>query len=54
MNYQEVKIDNQVSSEVIKRIDGALISFVPNDPQNKDWQAYQEWLAQGNQPLAAD
>jgi hypothetical protein len=30
--------------------DGALI---PNDPLNRDWVAYQEWVAAGNQPTPA-
>jgi hypothetical protein len=24
---------------------------IPNDPLNKEWQDYQEWLALGNKPL---
>ena len=50
--YKYVKDENgENSQEVIEKLSGG---FIPNDPANKDWQAYQEWLAQGNQPLAAD
>lgn len=35
------------SNSVLRTADGATI---PNDPYNKDWQAYQKWLAQGNTP----
>ena len=27
---------------------------IPPDPRNKDWQAYQIWLSEGNTPVADD
>jgi len=27
-----------------------LNAYIPEDSNNKDWQSYQEWLAQGNTP----
>ena len=34
---------------VVRKHDG-IVSFIPDDPANPDWQAYQEWLAEGNTP----
>lgn len=34
-------------SGVIRNVDGAAI---PNDDRNSHWQAYQEWISQGNTP----
>tara|TARA_Y100000114_G_scaffold154650_1_gene177097 strand:+ start:963 stop:1145 length:183 start_codon:yes stop_codon:yes gene_type:complete len=30
------------------------VSFVPNSSNNSDFQAIQEWIAEGNTPEAAD
>ena len=29
-------------------------AFIPFDPANVDYQAYLQWLSEGNQPLPAD
>lgn len=37
--------------EIITRVDddGVHVS-IPNDPNNRDWIEYQEWLDAGNEP----
>lgn len=46
MGYRLIK-----NSDVVLRSDGA---FIPNDPENRDRQAFQEWLDAGNTPDPAE
>lgn len=39
-------------TDVIRRI--ADCAFIPNNSMNRDWVAYQAWLALGNTPEAAE
>ena len=44
--------DYKLTAEgVVRAADGA---HIPNDPRNRDWRAYHEWLAKGNTPDPAD
>ena len=52
-NYQQVSdIHGNFLDSVIKRLPDN--SFIPSDPDNTDYQAYQKWLAEGNTPLPPD
>ena len=51
-NYQQIYMfmsTTEINPNMIKRLPDD--AFIPNDPDNTDWQAYQEWLAAGNTPL---
>jgi hypothetical protein len=51
--YQQCKDPvTAIINNCIKRVsDNAIIPF---DPTNTDYQAYLDWVAQGNQPLGAE
>jgi hypothetical protein len=43
--------EQSLANGVVRLLDGALI---PNNAENRDWVAYQKWLAEGNTPQPAD
>jgi hypothetical protein len=52
--YQQVKnlFDEVAPSQVVKRLSDN--AFIPFDPANTDYQAYLQWLAEGNEPEPAE
>jgi hypothetical protein len=50
-NYQQVynTASTEINTSVILRLPDQ--AWIPNDSENSDWQAYQVWLLDGNQPL---
>ena len=51
MYKKESNIGGEVVNGIRRLADNASIPF---DPNNTDYQAYLEWLAEGNTPLPAD
>jgi len=50
MNYKLSIFNNELSGIMFLPSN----SYIPLDPANTDYQAYLEWLAEGNEPLPAD
>jgi hypothetical protein len=40
--------DGAIAAGIQRLSDGA---FIPDDPKNADWRAYQAWVDLGNTPL---
>ena len=50
--YKIIISFGQTKSNTVQRLSDN--AFIPMDEQNTDYQAYLAWLAEGNQPEAAD
>lgn len=50
--YKLLKKDGIDRTDMILRV--ADNAYIPNDLGNRDWIAYQAWLADGNSPLASE
>ena len=46
--------ENGVPRRAIQKTDGGIISSIPFDEANTDYQAYLAWVAEGNTAEAAD
>ena len=42
--------DENTGRQVILQPEGDVLKSFTENPDNADWQSYQEWLAEGNTP----
>jgi hypothetical protein len=54
MVYKLYNMQGVQTTGVSRHDDDGSISYIPNDEGNRDWKAYQDWLAEGNTPEAAE
>ena len=48
VKYMKDPITNETCGYKVTRVNSSLISYVPLDTANIDYQTIQEWVAQGN------
>ena len=46
--------DNGLPKKAVQKTDGDVITSIPFDEANTDYQKYLKWKAEGNEPEAAD
>ncbi len=54
MTYKLVKLTNLYECEPHAVCFVETSAYIPFDPDNRDYQKYLEWLAEGNTPTPAD
>tara|TARA_A100001035_G_C27423869_1_gene338498 strand:- start:92 stop:253 length:162 start_codon:yes stop_codon:yes gene_type:complete len=52
--YQLVMHEIEQEVRSIKKTDGNLVSIIPMDLANTDYQKYLDWVAEGNTPEPAE
>jgi hypothetical protein len=51
VSIKDMYIQKEIRKAIVRIDDNA---WIPNDPDNTDYQAYLKWLDEGNTPLPAD
>jgi hypothetical protein len=52
--YKKLVDEQGNETQAVLFVGEGFITTIPPDPANIDYQAYLEWLAEGNEPLPPD
>jgi len=52
--YKLIKNSRTQQVDVVNKVEDGKLFSIPFDPDNTDYQKYLFWLAEGNQPEAAE